>query len=114
MEPKKSPVHFGSPLCSEVIACLEEAFQLLESGQADRLNADPYYERAGGKPPFTDADVDRLIEALDEEFGSEIDRFPDYHKRRSGATRKTDWYRLTPSQRRGLANRLDAIIARYE
>ena len=114
MEPKKAPVHFGSPLCTEVIACLEEAFQLLESGQADRLNADPYFERAGSKPPFTDAEVDRLIDALDEEFGSEIDRFPDYHKRRSGATRKTDWYRLTPSQRRGLANRLDAIIARYE
>jgi hypothetical protein len=114
MEPKKSPVHFGSPLCTEVIACLEEAFQLLETDQAERLNADPYYERSKGRPPLTDADVDRMIEALDEEFGSEIDRFPDYHKRRSGATRKTDWFRLTPSQRRGLANRVDAIIARYE
>lgn len=114
MEPKKSPVHFGSPLCSEVIACLEECFQLLETGQAERLNADPYYERPQGRPPMTDSDVDRLIEALDEEFGSEIERFPDYHKRRSGSTRKPDWSRLTTSQRRGLANRVDAIIARYE
>ena len=114
MEAKKSPVHYGSPLCNDVIAVLQDAYDLLESGEAHRLNADPYYERPHGRPPFTDADVDRLIDALDEEFGSEIDRFPDYHKRRSGATRKTDWYRLTPSQRRGLANRLDRIIAQYE
>ena len=72
---------------------LASAYLLLESGQVDRLNADLYYERPGGKPPFTNAAIDRLIEALDEEFGSEIDRFPEYHKRRSGAPRKTDWYR---------------------
>ena len=113
MQAKMSPTTFGSPLTTEMIACLEACFQDLEAGQSERWNADPYFSRGDGLASPTVEDADRLIAALDEEFDSEINQFPAFHIRRSGATAGARWYRLPESARLGLAQRLCAIADKY-
>lgn len=110
MKRPNAPIHYGSPLNTAVIACLQECFADLEAGDPVRLarwHADPYFDRT---PPITPADADRLIETLDARMDQEIDRFPDYHKRRSGANAKPAWHRLPPAARLGLAQRLARVV----
>lgn len=114
MNAKKSPTGVADPLCIEITACLQEAFTDLESGDPARIARwypDPYYERT---PDITQADADRLIAALDQEYAQEIDGYPEYHKRRSGANAKPDWYRLPGPARLGLAQRLARIADSFE
>lgn len=114
MQAKQSPITHGSPLCTAIIDCLQACFEDLNSGDPARLarwSADPYFER---KPDITPADADRLIEALDTRLDKEIDQFPDYHKRRSGASTYTAFWRLPPSARLGLAQRLARIADSFE
>lgn len=114
MKAKTSPITFGSPLCTEIIGCLQECFEDLESGdpaRRARWNADPYFER---EPAITQADADRLIEKLDARLNREIDQFPDYHKRRSGGNAYTEFHRLSKSEALGLAQRLARICDKFE
>lgn len=114
MKAKSAPTAHDSPLGIEMIACLQECFLDLESGDPARIArwaADPYFDR---DPAITQADADRLIEALDARLNKEIDQFPEYHERRSGANAYTDFWRLAPSQRLGLAQRLARVDDRYE
>lgn len=114
MEPKKAPIHDTAPLCMEVIACLRECFEDLESGDSARVArwlADPYFSR---EPEITQEVADRLVAALDKRLDREIDEFPSYHERRSGANAYTQFHRLPPSARLGLAQRLARIADSFE
>lgn len=111
---KTSPTHHGSPLCTAIIDCLRACFEDLESGDPARLagwHADPYFER---EPAITQEDADRLIAALDTRLNKEIDQFDSYHLRRSGANAYTALWRLPPSARLGLAQRLARIADSFE
>lgn len=114
MKAKQSPINFGSPLCTEIVGCLRECFEDLESSDPVRIarwTADPYFSR---DPDITPADADRLIEALDKRLDKEIDGYPMFHKRRSGANAYTQFWRLPPSARLGLTQRLARIADSYE
>lgn len=89
----------------DVIEYLQECLDAHERG--DNILADPFYIPKSGS--LTDEQVDRVITALDEEFDKEIDGFPTYHERRSGANAKTDWHRLNASNRRALVEGLMRI-----
>lgn len=114
METKKSLVNNESPICVEIIACLHECFEDLESGDPARIagwNSDPYFER---EPAITQEDADRLIAALDKRLDVEIEKYPIYHANLSGANAYTALHRLPPSARLGLAQRLARICDRFE
>jgi hypothetical protein len=102
------------PLTLEITDCLQWAYEALESGHEARLVPDPFSERAGGRPRLTDADVDRIILAVDAEYDHEIRVSPSHHLNRSGATERTELHRLGPRARRALAERLDAILTKHE
>lgn len=117
----KAPRHHGSPLCTEIIECFRECFEDLDSGDPARIarwHADPYFSRVpypdgSPRPDITTEDADRLIEAVDKRLNKEIDNFPSYHERQSGANAYTEFHRLPPSARLGLAQRLARIADKY-
>lgn len=114
MKAKTAPTSHGSPLCTEIIGCLQECFEDMDSGDPARIarwHADPYFDR---DPAIDQADADRLIEALDTRLNKEIDQYASYHHRRSGANAYTDFNRLPPSARLGLAQRLARIADKFE
>lgn len=113
MKTKTSLTTKDSPICVEMIACLQECLDDLESGDSSRIarwNPDPYTERV---PPLTQDIADKMVAGLDQEFNIEIDQFSAYHERRSGANAHTEWFRLPPSARLGLAQRLARIADAY-
>ena len=97
----------------EVIDYLQDVLQKLDAGLENHILGDPFYQRADGKDPFTDEQIDRVINAIDAEFAIEISLYPGYHKGRSGANTTPDFWRLSPSARRVVVERLDAIHRCY-
>jgi hypothetical protein len=98
----------------EIIEYLQDCFEKLERGDDSLILGDPFYQRASGKPPLTDEEVDRVISAIDAEFAFEIGNYPGYHRNRSGANAPVDFNRLTPRARRAMVEGLDAILARHK
>ncbi len=102
------------PWQAEVTMLLQSVFEELEAGHADHLTPDPFYVRASGRPPLTDADCDRLVAALDEEYDKEMRAQSGYHFSRSGATARTELHRLPPLARRFLAEGIDRILDKHQ
>jgi len=98
----------------EITDYLQHVFDLMETGDEDRIMGDPWFQRAEGLPALTDEDVDRVIEALDSEFETEIRHYASYHLNHSGANFTPDFHRLSPRARRAVVEGLDAIIARHK
>jgi hypothetical protein len=103
-----------SPLVLEITDCLQWAFELLNAGQEERILSDPFYTRSDGLPPLTEADVDRVIAALDAEYDAEMRGARSHHLQRSGATERTEIHRLSPRARRALVERIDAIFTKHQ
>ncbi len=103
-----------APRVAESISAVQSAFDLLEAGEIAHLLPDPFFVRPGGKPPLSDADVDRIIAAIDSEYHAEMERSPGHHKNRSGATEHTDLWRLPPLARRALVEQLAIIMERHQ
>lgn len=113
---KLTSLVYNGDFNKELTACLQECFKDMDSGDPSRLarwNPDPFWTPGGDRPTPSQEDADRMIAALDYEYAIEIDSFPDYHIRRSGANAKPDWRRLEPSQRLGLTQRLARIAEQY-
>lgn len=113
---KTTSLVYSGEFNKELTACLQECFLDLNSGDPARLarwNADPFWEPGGDRPAPTMEDADRMIAALDAEYAVEIEKFPEFHVRRSGANATPDWFRLQPSQRLGLTQRLARIAEKY-
>ncbi len=102
-----------TPKEAEITMAYQQAFDALEDGTVDHLTPDPFYVRGGDLPPLSDADVDRFIAALDEEYDVEISHHLDHHLDRSGATERTELHRLPPLARRWLAELVDAICVKH-
>jgi hypothetical protein len=95
----------------DVIEYLQDCFEKLEAGQEDLILSDPFYVPHDG--PLSDEKIDRLIAAIDEEHDKEINSFPDYHRRRSGANAKPEWHRLSPRARRAVAEGCMRILEEH-
>ncbi len=102
-----------SPYHAETTWAVQEVFEAMEAGKADHLTPDPFYQRADGKPPFSDEDIDRIILAIDEEYDTEMRVYPVHHLNRSGADARTELHRLPPLARRYLVELLDAIKSKH-
>ena len=102
-----------TPYTCAVTDYLQHVFELLEAGAEDRFMSDPWFQRTDGLPPLSDEDVDRVIEAIDAEFATELRFYASYHLQRSGATTTPDFQRLSSRARRAVAEGLDAIVAQY-
>ena len=101
------------PVTLEVIAFLQTVFDHLEAGTLEQITGDPFYERSGDKPSFSDEDVTRIIAAIDDEFAAEIRQYAGYHHNRSGATTTPDFHRLPASTARVVVERIDEILQRH-
>lgn len=89
-----------------VIDWLQVCLDAHEAGES--IPTDPFYVSTKGV--LSDESVDALIAALDEEFNKEMDGYPTYHFRRSGATDRTDWFRLSSPNRRALVEGLQRLV----
>ena len=98
----------------ECIAWLQSCYEHIEAGTEHLIMSEPFYTRADGKPPLTQEEVDKLITAIDFEFGFEIASYPGYHRNRSGANATPDFHRLSSSARRAVVEGLDGILARHK
>jgi hypothetical protein len=98
----------------DTIAYLEDVLEKLDAGEERFILADPFYQRADGKPPFSDEHIDRIIAAIDEEFATEMGQYAGYHRNRSGATATPDFHRLSPPARRAVVEGLDVIHRRHD
>lgn len=98
-----------SPFTQDCTEWLQHCFECLERGED--ILSDPFYQP---RRAISDASVDNLIQALDEEFDKEMDGFPAYHFRRSGANKKTEWHRLSARNRRALVEGLHRILEEHE
>lgn len=92
---------------------LQQCYLLLDAGQEDHILADPFYVRADGRAPLTDAQVDAVIAALDHEYEVELGTYPGYHRNRSGANALPEFHRLSPRARRAMVEGIDRIVEKY-
>jgi hypothetical protein len=97
----------------EVTAWLQHCYDRLEAGEEDHILSDPWYERADGRSPLTDEEVDAVIEALDHEYEYELGTYPEYHRNRSGANSSPEFHRLSPRARRAMVEGIDGIVAKH-
>jgi hypothetical protein len=65
----------------KTIAYLHEVYLMMVHGEVDRLQPDPFYERAG----LIDATVvSNVINAIEGIFKSELEKYPEYHRKAQG------------------------------
>jgi hypothetical protein len=92
---------------------IQHCYQLLEAGEEDRIISDPWYQRSDGRPPLSDEQIDRVIEALDKEYEYELGTYPGYHRNRSGANALPEFHRMSARARRAMVEGIDRIIAKH-
>jgi hypothetical protein len=97
----------------EVTEWIQRCYELLDAGDEDRILSDPFYERANGKPPLTDDEIDAVIKALDDEYAHELGTYPGYHRNRSGATALPEFHRMSPRARRAMVEGIDRIVSKH-
>lgn len=102
------------PFTLELTAWIQHCYDLLEAGEEKHILADPWYQRADGKPPFTDEQINAIITALDAEYESELGSFPDYHRNRSGCNALPEFHRLSAAGRRALVEGIDRIAEKHK
>jgi len=97
------------PWTLDCIEWLQSCLDTHERGED--ILSDPFYQP---RRQISEESVDNLIDALDEEFNKEVDQFPAYHQRRSGANKRTDWHRLSDRNRRAMVEGLHRILEEHE
>jgi hypothetical protein len=102
-----------TPYTLEFTNWIQHCYDLLEAGQEDRIISDPWYERADGRPPLTEEEINRVVEALDKEYEYELGTYPGYHRNRSGANALPEFHRMSPRARRAMVEGIDRIIAKH-
>lgn len=94
-----------------IIEYLQRCYDSMEAGEA--IPGDPFFKRDLGKPDFSDADVERVVAAIDAEFHHEITTYAGYHKNRSGADHDTEFSRLSLQDKRAMVEGLDYIAREF-
>lgn len=97
-----------SPYVTELMAWLDDCLQKFEDGRESEILSDPFFESG-----LSDEKVDELIRVIDEDLKFEIDRYPSYHENRQGCNTAPDYWRLSASGRRALAEGCLAIMRRH-
>jgi len=102
-----------SPYTLEFTDWIQHCYDLVEAGEEDRIISDPWYERAEGRDPLTEEQIDAVIDALDKEYEYELGTYPGYHRNRSGANALPEFHRMSPRARRAMVEGIDRIIAKH-
>lgn len=110
----RSPYQPGhaNPKVHAVIDVLDSWFLALQDGTAPLRLPDPGYQRSRGREPWTEAELEALVGAIDAKVDREL----------SWSSRNKDmlcdagpgFWRLAVAQRLALAQQLDAVIQEYE
>lgn len=103
------PSGHDNPKVAAVIAVLQDWFEAIEDGTAGSRYPDSQYERRGGRPGWTDAEVNKAINVLDYEFQYERSQRPSYWAER-GFTSDPDFDRLAPPQRLAMIQQIDNAL----
>lgn len=116
-----SPGHVDECV-NAVIEYLSDWYGALQDGSAVYRLPDPAYQRSHGRHPWTDADLDRLIDAIEEEYGKELRNWAQYTRSGPGDSSRHNglgcdagpgFTRLEPAQRLAFAQGLDALLQEY-
>lgn len=103
------PTGHDIPKVAAVVSVLHDWFRAMEEGTHTSRFPDPNYIRRNNRPPWTDEEVDKVIEALDHEIRYEMDQRPNYWAER-GYDIPTDFSRLDKLQRRALVEQVDNAL----
>lgn len=98
-----------SPCLLELMAYLDDCLDKLDDGREHEIMRDPFWDSG-----LTDAQVDKLIAAIDADCAKEIKDFPAYHARRQGCNAPPDYARLSPGARRAMAEGALMILRRHQ
>lgn len=90
-----------------IFACLERWFDMMQRGEAHLWQPDPIYVRRGGKPIWTEQELDDLVKDIDAEIQQEVNRVPGTQMQ---ATDNSGFWRLAVPQRLALAQQLEQVI----
>ncbi len=93
-----------------VMMLLEDWFLAMEDGTAMFRQPDPNYERSGGRPTWTEEELDKLMRDIDAEIDQEVGRAPGTS---TGSKLGSGFTRLQLPQRLALAQQLDALVAQH-
>lgn len=95
-----------------VVDLLTDWFNAIEAGTAQFRLPSPTYQRRGGKPPWTERELEALIEAIDKDIERELGWAS--ANTAMGCKAGPEFRRLALPQRLALAQQLDALLARFE
>lgn len=102
--------HANDGVCA-IMALLQDWFEAMEQDKARYRSPDPEYVRSGGKPPWTEAELETLVKEIDREIDQEVKRAPGTS---TGSKAGPGFQRLAVGERLALAQQLDALIVQYE
>jgi hypothetical protein len=99
----------------EIIAFLHHVYVLMRDGELDKLQIDPFYERAS---IIDDTIVMNVINTLEGLFKNELERYPEYHRRAQGVSTSTilkppGFDKLPKDKQRAVVLGIDRICSEY-
>ena len=94
-----------------LLTILEDWFSAIEDGSVRYRLPDPSYQRSGGRPTWTEAELNTLIRDIDAEISSEVGRAPGTS---TGSNAGPGFSRLELPQRLALAQVLDQAVSQYD
>lgn len=109
-----SPYDYGhsDEKVTTVIDLLDDWLLAIESGEARYRLPDPNHKRRNGKPPWTDAELETAIAAID----AKVDRELSWAKTNKlmMCTAGPGFIRLPVEQRRAMAQQMDLLLAKFD
>lgn len=116
--PSPYPKVHADPEVAAVIAYLQDWFLAMEDGSADLRMPDPSYRRSGNRPEWTEDDLDRIIEAIDQEYLREVRGLTGtitggWAWVRMGCDAPPGFHRLGRLQRLAFVQGLDQVLTQF-
>lgn len=110
--PSPYPLGHTDPCVEAVVALLSDWFNAIEDGTAHFRLPDPNHQRRNGLPPWTDAELETAMLAIDAKVGVEL------HWAKANklmmCTAGPGFIRLPVEQRRAMCQQLDAVLAKFD
>lgn len=106
------PPGHDDPKVESVIALLDDWLNAIEDGTAHFCLPDPNHQRRNGKPPWTDAELETAVLAID----AKVDRELSWARvnKLMMCTAGPGFARLPVEQRRAMCQQLDAVLAKFD
>ncbi len=105
------PSGHSNPGVAAIIFLLDDWLNAMESGTAELRLPDPEYRRAGGRPLWTEEELDTIIRDIDAEIDQEVSRAPGTSV---GAKAGPGFSRLALPQRLALVQQLETLLEGYQ